>query len=128
MNILVGYDGSDLAKKALEVGREHARVFDAKLYVMHSILLDWPKEEYEEQQKELEIIQRDMENENLSCETLLKISSQTPGEHLVQFTKENNIDEVIIGVKMRSRVGKLLMGSVAQYVILNAPCIVVTVK
>jgi nucleotide-binding universal stress UspA family protein len=31
-------------------------------------------------------------------------------------------------VRMRSKVGKLLMGSTAQHVILNAPCPVVTRK
>jgi len=38
------------------------------------------------------------------------------------------VDEIIVGVKRRSKVGKLLMGSTAQYVILQAPCPVVTVK
>jgi nucleotide-binding universal stress UspA family protein len=51
-----------------------------------------------------------------------------PGEDLVQFAKENGIDEIIIGVRRRSKVGKLVFGSTAQYVILNAPCPVVSVK
>jgi nucleotide-binding universal stress UspA family protein len=33
-----------------------------------------------------------------------------------------------VGVKRRSKVGKLLMGSTAQYVVLQADCPVVTVK
>ena len=49
----------------------------------------------------------------------------TPGERLAN---ENGIDEVIIGVHRRSKVGKLVFGSTAQYVILNAPCPVVAVK
>jgi nucleotide-binding universal stress UspA family protein len=52
----------------------------------------------------------------------------TSGEDLVEFAEENKIDEIIVGVKRRSKVGKLLMGSTAQYVILNASCPVVTVK
>jgi nucleotide-binding universal stress UspA family protein len=50
------------------------------------------------------------------------------GEDLVQLAKENNVDEIIIGVRRRSKVGKLFFGSTAQYVILNAPCPVVSVK
>ena len=38
------------------------------------------------------------------------------------------VEEIIIGVRRRSKVGKLLFGSTAQYVILNAPCPVVSVK
>jgi nucleotide-binding universal stress UspA family protein len=51
-----------------------------------------------------------------------------PGEDLVQFAEENAIDLIIIGIQKRSKMGKLLFGSNAQYVILNAACPVLTVK
>jgi len=38
------------------------------------------------------------------------------------------IGEIIIGVRKRSKVGKLLLGSTAQYVVLHAPCPVITIK
>jgi nucleotide-binding universal stress UspA family protein len=38
------------------------------------------------------------------------------------------VDAIIIGVKRRSKVGKLLFGSNAQYVIIKADCPVTTVK
>ena len=38
------------------------------------------------------------------------------------------IDEIIIGVRKRTKVGKLLLGSTAQYVVLHAPCPVITIK
>ncbi|MEJ2284271.1 MAG: universal stress protein [Desulfobacterales bacterium] len=52
----------------------------------------------------------------------------SPGEDLVQFVKDREIDELIVGVKRRSKVGKLIFGSNAQYIILMAPCPVVAVK
>jgi nucleotide-binding universal stress UspA family protein len=52
----------------------------------------------------------------------------TPGEDLVAFARETNSDEIVIGVKKQSKVGKLLFGSNAQIVILAAHCPVVTVK
>ncbi len=51
-----------------------------------------------------------------------------PGEDLIQFANENEIDEIIVGVKRRSNVGKLVFGSNARYVIMEANCPVVTVK
>ncbi|MFZ1202247.1 MAG: universal stress protein [Desulfobacterales bacterium] len=41
---------------------------------------------------------------------------------------EHRVDQIFIGIKHRSKVGKLLFGSNAQHVILNAPCPVVTVR
>jgi nucleotide-binding universal stress UspA family protein len=52
----------------------------------------------------------------------------SPGEDLVRFIEENSMDLVVVGVKRRSKVGKLLMGSTAQYVILKSQCPVLTVK
>lgn len=47
---------------------------------------------------------------------------------LVGFADHNDIKEIVIGVRRRSKVGKLLFGSTAQYVILIASCPVVSVK
>lgn len=47
---------------------------------------------------------------------------------IVQYAKENEVDEIVVGVKRRSKVGKLVFGSNAQYVIIEAPCPVLTVK
>jgi nucleotide-binding universal stress UspA family protein len=41
---------------------------------------------------------------------------------------QHKIDEIVIAVKKRSKAGKWLFGSTAQYVIFNAPCPVVSVK
>ena len=58
----------------------------------------------------------------------MRKSSLESGEDLVQFAEQNKIDEIILGIRKRSKVGKLMFGSTAQYVILNAPCPVVSVK
>jgi nucleotide-binding universal stress UspA family protein len=68
------------------------------------------------------------EEDNITCNTHLLIRGLSAGEDLVEFANENEVDEIIVGVKRRSKVGKLLMGSTAQYVILQSQCPVVTVK
>jgi nucleotide-binding universal stress UspA family protein len=49
-------------------------------------------------------------------------------EKLGAYPKKESTNEIIVGVKRRSKLGKLLMGSTAQHVILNAPCPVVSIK
>ena len=68
------------------------------------------------------------EENKIDCDSHLLIRGLTPGEDIVEFAKENEVDEIVVGVKRRSKVGKLLMGSTAQYIILQAPCPVVSVK
>ena len=85
-------------------------------------------EDIQEAEQELEKIRRSFRDEGIECTTEAIVSSISPGEDLVQFTKEKKVDEIIIGVKRRSKVGKLIFGSNAQYIILMAQCPVVAVK
>jgi nucleotide-binding universal stress UspA family protein len=79
-------------------------------------------------EQELENIRRSFMDEGIACKTEAIVSSISAGEDLVQFTNEKEIDEIIIGVRRRSKVGKLIFGSNAQYIILMAQCPVVAVK
>ncbi len=130
MKILVGLDGSNSSKEALKLAKEHAKTFNATIELVTSM-----EKGTETQQKEIEQDEHDLENEKkllekdgISCQTHLLIRGMTPGEDIVEFAEQNEVDEIVIGVRRRSKVGKLVFGSTAQYVILNAHCPVVTVK
>ncbi|MHB8770748.1 MAG: universal stress protein [Syntrophales bacterium] len=130
MKILVGYDGSAPAKEALKLARTHAEVFGATAEVITSM-----EEGTGNQLSDIEKAERGLEwakslfsERNIPCATHLLIRGLSPGEDLVNFAKENKVDEIIVGVKRRSKVGKLILGSTAQYVILEAHCPVVSVK
>jgi len=130
MRILVGYDGSTSAKEALKLARKHALAFKSSVDIVTSM-----EKGTEQEQQAIEDAERGLEwaktmftDKGLDCRTHLLIRGLAPGEDILEFAKESNVDEIIVGVKRRSKVGKLLMGSTAQYVILQAPCPVVTVK
>ena len=36
-------------------------------------------------------------------------------EDLILFAKENRVDEIVIGIKKKSKVGKLILGSTASF-------------
>ncbi|UCH21953.1 MAG: universal stress protein [Deltaproteobacteria bacterium] len=130
MKILVGYDGSNVAKEALDLAKSHAKTFKAFVDVVTSMAkgTENEREDIEQAERGLEYAKTLLEQENISCKTHLLIRGLSPGEDIVEFARENNVDEIMVGVKRRSKVGKLLMGSTAQYVILKAHCPVVSVK
>ena len=73
-------------------------------------------------------IQKQLNEDITNYETRVLVSSNSTGQNLVQIAEQKKIDEIIIGVRKRSKVGKLLLGSTAQYVVLHAPCPVTTIK
>ena len=130
MKILVGYDGTEVAKEALNIAKKHALAFGATASVVTSMEkgTESQRDEIEQAERGLEWARSLFTDEGIDCATHLLIRGMSPGEDLVNFVEEQEADEIVIGVKRRSKVGKLLMGSTAQYVILNAGCPVVSVK
>ncbi|UCH22345.1 MAG: universal stress protein [Deltaproteobacteria bacterium] len=130
MKILVGYNGSKEAEKALKLAQKLAAAFDAEIYIVTSLeqgpQLD--KIYIEKAEGELEYLRTPFNIADIYCETHVSVSYRTPGEDLINFAKENSIDMIVIGVRKRTKVGKFVFGSTAQYVILEAPCPVITVK
>ncbi len=130
MKILVGYDGSSCAKDALSLAKQHALAFGAQVIVIASLTGSSVTHavEVEHANEDLKFAKDMLEEANIACVTKLLVRGLTPGEDLVRFAKDETVDEIIIGIKRRSKVGKLLFGSNAQYIIIKAPCPVVTVK
>jgi nucleotide-binding universal stress UspA family protein len=130
MKILVGYDGSNVAAAAVALAAAHAGVFGAQVHIATSLSkgTDRQQREIRDGEAALEKMRDVCQKEGVPCETHLLIRGLSVGEDLVQFASENDVEEIIVGVKRRSKVGKLLMGSTAQYVILKAHCPVVTIK
>ncbi len=130
MKILVGYDGSNSAKDALALAKKHAAAFDAAVVIVSSLTGGSVTHavEVEHATEDLELAKKMFDEDGIQCEAKLLVRGMTPGEDIVDYAKEKAIDEIIIGIKRRSKVGKLLFGSNAQYIIIKAPCPVVTVK
>ncbi len=130
MKILIGYDGSRQSKDALDLAKKHALAFGAKVYVVTSLFgeTETSPQEIETAEEGLEYAKKALAEGGIEIETHLLVRGVTPGEDLVQFAREQGIDQIVVGVKKVSPVGKLIFGSNARHVILNAPCPVLTVK
>ncbi len=130
MKILVGYENSNVANHALEVAIKHARAFNAQLIVVTSMKggPEVPRKTFDLSEKTLERAKSAVKKKGVACDTRLSVQGLAPGEDLVGIAEKYDVEEIVIGVKRRSKVGKMIFGSNAQYIILEAPCPVVAVK
>jgi nucleotide-binding universal stress UspA family protein len=130
MKIMVGFDGSATTTAALQLAESHARVFGAEILLVASREggYDVSRDEFENTEKSITYEAERLKKAGLSCKSFVSVRGLKPGEDLVRLAEEKRVDEIIITVKKRSKVGKMLFGSTAQYVILHAPCPVVCVK
>ena len=130
MKILVGFDGTNMAKAATALAEEHARAFGATIILAFSMVggPEVPRRDFEIAEKSLEHEKNVLRDKKIPCETIMSVRGLEAGEDLVQLANQKQVDEVIIGVRRRSKVGKIIFGSTAQFVVLHAPCPVVTVN
>lgn len=130
MKILVAYADTTESQLALELAKTHARFFDAEILLVSSS--EGGKGENPEHLSQLtmklEKIKADLKEDGTTCEVTQLARGLSPGEDIVFFAEENNVDLIYVGVQKKSRTSKLLLGSTAQYIILKAPCPVISVK
>lgn len=115
----------------LEKAIEHAQTFNGKIMLVTSVKQVADKRDIDvvdSARKALEQAKSTVESLKIPCEAHLIFPGVSPGDDIVEFSKENQADEIIVGVENKSKVGKFLLGSTAQHIILNAHCPVITVK
>ena len=69
-----------------------------------------------------------MDNEGLDLEVRQLVRGNEPAEDLIAVANETDADLIVIGLRRRTPVGKLILGSNAQRILLDAPCAVLAVK
>ncbi|MBU2511384.1 universal stress protein [bacterium] len=131
MKLMVGYDGSGVALDALKLAFDKAKKYGGEIDVIKSV-----EQSHTLKYEEIRRLEQTLENEvkeicdddSVPYRTHVIVTHQTAGDALVEFAKDQEIEEIIIGIRRQSKVGKLVFGSTAQHVILNAHCPVLTIK
>jgi len=130
MKLLVAYNGTKESQSALELAKTHAKIFEAKLVVLSSSEggAGEKLEDITRIKSDLESIEEDLSKAGIECEVEQLARGLTPGEDIVLFAEENEIDQIYVGIRKKSRTSKLILGSTAQFIILKAKCPVTSVK
>lgn len=129
MKIMVAYDGSEIAHRALLVAQKRARNLQAELHIFTAL---GNGKNDAAQNSRLQILLNNFEqlckDSDIACTVETSTQALSVAEDIVRYARDHQIDEIVIGLRRRSQLGKLLFGSTSRQVILNAPCPVLSVK
>ena len=79
-------------------------------------------------QQQLDEVRATLQEAGVEHEVRQLVRGLDPADDLVNVANEVSADIIVIGLRRRSPVGKLILGSNAQRVLLDAPCPVLAVK
>ena len=115
--IVVGYSSKPEGRAALERAIAEAGLRHASLIVVHTA----PDEE-------VAALRSELEASGVAHEVKEAPDALDPAEELINTADVSSAEFIVIGLRRRSPVGKLLLGSNAQRVLLDASCPVLAVK
>lgn len=130
MSVVVGFVRSPEGEAALRRAIDEARLRSTKLVVVHS-MEGGSKESSAEviaYREALEEVEARLQGEGVDHEVVELVLGNTPAEDLLEVAGQHRADLIVIGLRRRSPVGKLILGSNAQDVLLQADCAVLAVK
>ncbi|HET7736110.1 MAG TPA: universal stress protein [Nocardioidaceae bacterium] len=128
MSVVVGYVPSPEGEAALRHGVEQARRLGTRLVVVNSSRGDALVDERYALPEQVEALDRRLAEENLDHVLVHGFRGHDAADELLEAAHEHRADLIVIGVRRRSPLGKLIMGSTAQRVLLEALCPVLAVK
>ncbi len=115
--IVVGYSSKPEGRAALGRALAEARMRGAELVVVHTA-----------SDVEVADLQAELAAAGVPHEVRAAADALDPAEELIAAAEERSAEFIVIGLRRRSPVGKLLLGSNAQRVLLDAACPVLAVK
>ena len=130
MAIVVGYVPRAEGRAALRRAAEEARLRRTRLVVVNSARGGggYDLEDNSEHEQELADVRAKLDAEGIENEVRQLVRGLDPAEDLIAVAAETGADFIVIGLRRRTPVGKLILGSNAQRILLEAPCPVLAVK
>lgn len=128
MTVVVGYSATPEGRAALVKAADEALLRGAGLVVLDSTRhRDGVTDDTAFKADYAEVSER-LEGAGVTVETRRLEDGREPADALIGLVEDNGAELLVIGLRRRSPVGKLILGSNAQRVLLDAPCPVLAVK
>lgn len=125
--IVVGYMPDKFGRTALEYAAAEAQLRGLGLVVVNSTRGDAVVDDRYADQAEMDAVAADLKNLGVDFEMRQTMGADI-SDQVLEVADEVGAQLIVIGLRRRSPVGKLIMGSVAQRILLDAHCPVLAVK
>lgn len=128
--VVVGYVPKPEGEAALSTAIDEARLRKAKLVVVNSSRggNDLDANTAIQTDRDMETVRKKLEGAGVEFDVRQLVRGFEPAEDLISIAEANDAELIVIGLRRRSPVGKLILGSNAQRVLLDAHCPVLAVK
>ena len=129
-SIVVGYVPKSEGRAALRRAVEEAQLRKAKLVIVNSHRggREFDQDDALETEAQLQEVRDQLKESGVEHEIRQLVRGMDAAEDLISVAEEVSADFVVIGLRRRTPVGKLILGSNAQRVLLDATCPVLAVK
>ena len=128
--VVVGYVAKPEGEAALDRAIEEAKLRGAKVVVVNSHRggQDFDGAAAIRAESELDAVKARLESSGVEYDLRQLVRGFEPAEDLISIAEANSAELIVIGLRRRSPVGKLILGSNAQRILLDAKCPVLAVK
>ncbi|GAA1152049.1 universal stress protein [Nocardioides aquiterrae] len=128
--VVVGYVPKPEGEAALNHAVAEAKLRGAKLVVVNSHRggSEFDADASTQAERDMNAVRRILDGSGVEYDVRQLVRGFEPAEDLISIAEANAAELIVIGLRRRSPVGKLILGSNAQRVLLDAHCPVLAVK
>ena len=128
MTILVAYAPRPEGEAALQKGLEIAKRRNEHLLVVNASPGGTGEDASKADAQDVERVEQIIAESGISAEFKQFVRGKSAVDEIEDLVESRSVSLLVIGLRQRSKVGKLIMGSVAQDILLSVPCPVLAVK
>jgi nucleotide-binding universal stress UspA family protein len=128
--IVVGYVPKPEGRAAIHRAAAEAKLRGSRMIVVNSAKdgREFDSAEAVRLEQAMNNVREELEASGLGFEMRQFVRGMDVAEDLIAVAEETGAEMIVIGLRRRSPVGKLILGSNAQTILLDAPCPVLAVK
>lgn len=126
--IIVPVTKTPAAEKAFALAKEEARKRDAEILLIgNAVVTDSLVESTEALRGHLTDLEKELLGEGFRCRIEWTVGGSLAGA-TIEAARQNQADFIVLGLRQRSAVGKAILGSYEQEILLDAPCPVLSIR